>query len=46
MGPNLSLSDYIAPEGSGLTDNIGVFAVTVVSVRKLLKNIRMMIMQQ
>ena len=27
--PNLSLSDYIAPETSGLTDNIGVFVVTV-----------------
>jgi 5-methyltetrahydrofolate--homocysteine methyltransferase len=26
--PNLSLSDYIAPESSGLTDNIGAFVVT------------------
>ena len=26
--PNLSLSDYIAPETSGLTDNIGAFVVT------------------
>jgi 5-methyltetrahydrofolate--homocysteine methyltransferase len=26
--PNLSLSDYIAPETTGLTDNIGVFVVT------------------
>lgn len=26
--PNLSLSDYIAPESSGLSDNIGVFVVT------------------
>jgi 5-methyltetrahydrofolate--homocysteine methyltransferase len=26
--PNLSLSDYIAPETSGLTDNIGTFVVT------------------
>jgi 5-methyltetrahydrofolate--homocysteine methyltransferase len=26
--PNLSLSDYIAPESSGLDDNIGVFVVT------------------
>jgi 5-methyltetrahydrofolate--homocysteine methyltransferase len=26
--PNLSLSDYIAPEASGITDNIGLFAVT------------------
>ncbi len=26
--PNLSLSDYIAPESSGLTDHIGVFVVT------------------
>jgi len=29
MAPaNLSLSDYIAPESSGLTDNIGTFVVT------------------
>ena len=27
--PNLSLSDYIAPETSGLVDNIGAFVVTV-----------------
>ncbi len=27
--PNLSLSDYIAPETSGLIDNIGTFVVTV-----------------
>jgi 5-methyltetrahydrofolate--homocysteine methyltransferase len=27
--PNLSLSDYIAPESSGLVDNIGAFVVTV-----------------
>jgi 5-methyltetrahydrofolate--homocysteine methyltransferase len=27
--PNLSLSDYIAPESEGLTDNIGIFLVTV-----------------
>jgi 5-methyltetrahydrofolate--homocysteine methyltransferase len=27
--PNLSLSDYIAPAGSGLTDWIGTFVVTV-----------------
>ncbi len=27
--PNLSLSDYIAPESSGLIDNIGTFVVTV-----------------
>jgi 5-methyltetrahydrofolate--homocysteine methyltransferase len=27
--PNLSLSDYIAPESSGKTDTIGVFVVTV-----------------
>ncbi|MDO9340136.1 MAG: methionine synthase [Bacteroidales bacterium] len=26
--PNLSLSDYIAPETTGLTDNIGAFVVT------------------
>ena len=26
--PNLSLSDYIAPESSGLTDHIGLFVVT------------------
>ncbi len=26
--PNLSLSDYIAPESSGLTDSIGAFVVT------------------
>ena len=26
--PNLSLSDYIAPESSGLTDYIGAFVVT------------------
>ena len=26
--PNLSLSDYIAPESSGLTDYIGTFVVT------------------
>ena len=26
--PNLSLSDYIAPETSGITDNIGTFVVT------------------
>jgi 5-methyltetrahydrofolate--homocysteine methyltransferase len=26
--PNLSLSDYIAPESSGLTDNIGTFVVS------------------
>ncbi len=26
--PNLSLSDYIAPESSGLIDNIGAFVVT------------------
>ena len=26
--PNLSLSDYIAPESSGLTDHIGTFVVT------------------
>ena len=26
--PNLSLSDYIAPESSGLIDNIGIFVVT------------------
>jgi len=26
--PNLCLSDYIAPESSGLTDNIGLFVVT------------------
>jgi 5-methyltetrahydrofolate--homocysteine methyltransferase len=26
--PNLSLSDYIAPESTGLTDNIGSFVVT------------------
>ncbi len=26
--PNLSLSDYIAPESSGLKDNIGAFVVT------------------
>ena len=26
--PNLSLSDYIAPESTGLTDHIGVFVVT------------------
>ena len=26
--PNLSLSDYIAPESTGLTDNIGLFVVT------------------
>jgi 5-methyltetrahydrofolate--homocysteine methyltransferase len=26
--PNLSLSDYIAPESSGLTDHIGAFVVT------------------
>jgi 5-methyltetrahydrofolate--homocysteine methyltransferase len=28
--PNLSLSDYIAPESSGLTDSIGAFVVTAV----------------
>ena len=27
-GPNLSLADFIAPEGSGLTDYIGAFVVT------------------
>ncbi len=27
-GPNRSLSDFIAPEGSGLRDHIGAFAVT------------------
>jgi len=26
--PNISLSDYIAPETSGLTDNIGAFVIT------------------
>jgi 5-methyltetrahydrofolate--homocysteine methyltransferase len=26
--PNLSLADYVAPAGSGLTDHIGLFAVT------------------
>jgi 5-methyltetrahydrofolate--homocysteine methyltransferase len=26
--PNLSLADYIAPESTGLTDNIGAFVVT------------------
>jgi 5-methyltetrahydrofolate--homocysteine methyltransferase len=26
--PNLSLSDFISPEGSGAVDNIGLFAVT------------------
>ena len=28
--PNLSLSDYIAPESAGLKDNIGAFVVTAV----------------
>jgi 5-methyltetrahydrofolate--homocysteine methyltransferase len=26
--PNLSLSDFIAPESTGITDNIGIFVVT------------------
>jgi 5-methyltetrahydrofolate--homocysteine methyltransferase len=38
--PNLSLSDYIAPEGSGLRDNIGVFAVTVSIVQEAVEKYR------
>jgi 5-methyltetrahydrofolate--homocysteine methyltransferase len=34
--PNLSLSDYIAPESTGLTDNIGSFVVTAEINKKVL----------
>jgi len=34
--PNLSLSDYIAPETSGLIDNMGAFVVTVTFDNKAL----------
>jgi 5-methyltetrahydrofolate--homocysteine methyltransferase len=36
--PNLSLSDYIAPESSGLADNIGTFVVTAALDNEALKN--------
>jgi 5-methyltetrahydrofolate--homocysteine methyltransferase len=36
--PNLSLSDYIAPESSGLTDNIGTFVVTAEIDKKALED--------
>jgi 5-methyltetrahydrofolate--homocysteine methyltransferase len=36
--PNLSLSDYIAPESSGLKDNIGIFVVTADLDNEAMKN--------
>jgi 5-methyltetrahydrofolate--homocysteine methyltransferase len=36
--PNLSLSDYIAPESSGLTDYIGTFVVTADLDNEAMKN--------
>jgi 5-methyltetrahydrofolate--homocysteine methyltransferase len=36
--PNLSLSDYIAPESSDLTDNIGTFVVTADLDNEAMKN--------
>ncbi|TAL70604.1 MAG: methionine synthase [Bacteroidetes bacterium] len=36
--PNLSLSDYIAPESSGLTDYIGAFVVTADLDDKVMEN--------
>jgi 5-methyltetrahydrofolate--homocysteine methyltransferase len=38
--PNLSLSDYIVPETTGLTDNIGAFVVTASLDNKALEKYR------
>lgn len=39
-GPNLSLADFIAPEGSGLVDYIGAFVVTAIPDDKALESYR------
>ena len=36
--PNLSLSDFIAPESTGITDYIGVFVVTATLDNEALKS--------
>jgi 5-methyltetrahydrofolate--homocysteine methyltransferase len=36
--PNLSLSDYVAPQSTGLTDNIGAFVVTAEIDKKALED--------
>jgi 5-methyltetrahydrofolate--homocysteine methyltransferase len=38
--PNLSLSDYIAPESSGLIDNIGIFVVSATLDEKAMEQYR------
>ncbi|MBV9946042.1 MAG: methionine synthase, partial [Myxococcales bacterium] len=40
-GPNRSLSDFVAPEGSGLCDHLGAFAVTTgIGLRELCDSFR------